>query len=147
MTVAVNFFPKFIFVTPSLTISRRENWKNLEGPILIRLWIILKYILRSYFSRLVIIFWHEQAEHPGTPSVYKILLRGPSHKLQSISTSLQFSKIFTIFLSLNGFSIKISLLTFKTIMNGQPSYLHQLLIPQYTSDTNHRPDHLELLLF
>ena len=25
---------------------------------------------------------------------------------------------------------KISLLTFKTIMNGQPSYLHQLLIPQ-----------------
>ena len=25
---------------------------------------------------------------------------------------------------------KISLLTFKTIMNGQPSYLHQYLIPQ-----------------
>ena len=62
--------------------------------------------------------------------MYKILLRGPSHKLQSISTSLQFSKISTGSLSLNGLSIKISLLTFKTIMNGQPSYLHQYLIPQ-----------------
>ena len=62
--------------------------------------------------------------------MYEILLLKPSHKLQSISTCLlQFSKIFTGSLSLNGLSIKF-LLTFKTIMNGQPSHLHQLLIPQ-----------------
>ena len=39
-------------------------------------------------------------------SVFKILLLGPSHKLQSISTSLQFSKISTGSLSLNGLSVK-----------------------------------------
>ena len=44
----------------------------------------------------------------GMSKQYKILLLGPSHKLQSISMSLQFSKIFIGSLSLNGLSIKFS---------------------------------------
>ena len=72
------------------------------------------------------------------------LLRGPSHKLQSISISLQFSKIFTGSLSLNRLSIKF-LFSLK-----KPSWMASLLICiniLYLRHITHQPDHLELLLF
>ena len=77
-------------------------------------------------------------------SVYKILLRGPSHKLQSISTSLQFSKISTGSLSLNGLSIKFP------FSLSRPSWMASLLICiniSYLRHITHQPDHPRLLLF
>ena len=77
-------------------------------------------------------------------SMYKILLRRPSHKLQSISTSLQFSKISTGSLSLNGLSIK-SLFSL-----SRPSWMASPLIfinIVYLRHITHQPDHLKLLLF
>ena len=77
-------------------------------------------------------------------SVYKILLRGPSHKLQSISTSLQFSQISTGSLSLNGLSIKF------LFSLSRPSWM---AIPLsciniwYLRHIIHQPDHPRLLLF
>ena len=77
-------------------------------------------------------------------SVYKILLREPSHKLQSISTSLQFSKISTGSLSLNGLSIKF------LFSLSRPSWIASPLICiniLYLRHIIHQPDHPRLLLF
>ena len=73
-------------------------------------------------------------------SVYKILLRGPSHKLQSISTSLQFSKIFTGSLSLNGLSIKFLFSLSRPSWMASPLICINMLIPQthYSSTRSSR---------
>ena len=62
-------------------------------------------------------------------SRFKILLLVSSHtpKYQHITPVLKDLHWLPI---TQRIEYKISLLTFKAIMNGQPSYLHQLLIPQ-----------------
>ena len=77
-------------------------------------------------------------------SVYKILLRGPSHKPQSISTSLQFSKIFTGSLSLNGLSIKFLFSLSRPSWMASPLICINIL---YLRHIIHQPDHPRLLLF
>ena len=78
-------------------------------------------------------------------SMFKILLLVPSHKLQSISMSLQFS---TGFLSLNYHSqvieYKISLLTFKS---SWMSSLFTCINCLYLWHIIHQADHLGLLFF
>ena len=76
-----------------------------------------------------IIFWHEQAEHSETPACTKFSCAGhhTNFKVSAHHSSSQRSPLAPI---TQRIEYKISLLTFKTIMNGQPSYLHQYLIPQ-----------------
>ena len=74
----------------------------------------------------------------------QILLPEPSHKLQSISMSLQFSKIFTGSLSLNGLSTKF------LFSLSRPSWMASPLICincLYLRHIIYQPEHLGLLLF
>ena len=64
--------------------------------------------------------------------MFKILLLVPSHKLQSISTSLQFSKIFTGSLSLNGLIIKSLLIIFQSYHEWPAFLLASKIIAYYT---------------
>ena len=77
-------------------------------------------------------------------SVYKILLRGPSHKLQSITTSLQFSQISTSSLSLNGLSVKFLFSLSRPSWMASPLICINIL---YLRHIIHQPDHPRLLLF
>ena len=64
-------------------------------------------------------------------SVFKILLLVPSHKLSKYQHITPVLKDLHWLPVTQQIEYKISLLTFKAIMNGQPSYLHQMLsIPQ-----------------
>ena len=95
-----------------------------------------------------IILWHYilawASRTSRNSSVHKILLRGPSHKLQSISTSLQFSKISTGSLSLDGLSIKFLFSLSRPSWMASPLICINIL---YLRHIIHQPDHPRLLLF